>query len=133
MTGVQTCALPISIEQFTDKNVRFLASEIIREKVLLLYNEEIPHGVAVQITQFDESDEDMVRISADIYCERDSHKMILIGKNGEAIKKLSTIARVSIEKMLDSKVYLDLFVKVRKDWKDDGLALADLGFSKKDI
>ena len=74
------------VEQFTDKNVRFLSSEIIREKVLLLYNEEIPHGVAVQITEFNEEDETMIRISADIYCERDSHKMILIGKNGDAIK-----------------------------------------------
>ncbi|MBO5909918.1 MAG: GTPase Era, partial [Clostridia bacterium] len=120
------------VEQFTDKNVRFLASEIIREKVLLLYNEEIPHGVAVQITQFDESDEDMIRISADIYCERDSHKMILIGKNGEAIKKLSTIARVSIEKMLDAKVYLDLFVKVKPNWRADNLILDEFGYTNKD-
>ena len=117
------------VEQFTDKNVRYLASEIIREKVLLLYNEEIPHGVAVQITEFDETNEDMVRISADIYCEREAHKMILIGKNGDAIKKLSTMARISIEKMLDQKVYLDLFVKVKPNWRVDNLMLSEFGYT----
>ena len=119
-------------EQFTDKNVRYLAAEIIREKVLLLYNEEIPHGVAVQITEFNEEDENLVRISADIYCEKDSHKMIIIGKNGEAIKKLSTIARIAIEKMLDCKVYLDLFVKVKPNWRVDNLMLDEFGYSNKD-
>ena len=118
-------------EQFTDKNVRFLSAEIIREKVLLLYNDEIPHGVAVQITKFDESDE-VVKISADIYCERDSHKKIIIGSSGEAIKKLSTISRVAIEKMLDAKVYLDLFVKVKPNWRIDNLMLDELGYSNKD-
>ena len=119
------------VEQFTDKNVRFLASEIIREKVLLLYNEEIPHGVAVQITKFDESEE-VIKISADIYCEKDSHKMILIGKNGEAIKKLSTISRIAIEKMLDARVYLDLFIKVKPNWRIDNLMLDELGYTNKD-
>lgn len=114
-------------EQFTDKNVRFLSAEIIREKLLLLYNDEIPHGVAVQITQFDESD-NVVKISADIYCERDAHKMIIIGKNGEAIKKLSTISRVAIEKMLDAKVYLELFVKVKSNWRVDNLMLSEFGY-----
>ena len=118
-------------EQFTDKNVRFLSAEIIREKVLLLYNDEIPHGVAVQITKFDESEE-IVKISADIYCERDSHKKIIIGTSGEAIKKLSTISRVAIEKMLDEKVYLDLFVKVKPNWRIDNLMLDELGYSNKD-
>jgi len=116
------------VEQFTDKNVRYLSAEIIREKVLLLYNDEIPHGVAVQITEFDESDESMIKISAEIYCEREAHKMILIGKNGEAIKKLSTLARVSIEKMLDAKVYLDLFVKVKPNWRVDNLMLGEFGY-----
>lgn len=115
------------VEQFTDKNVRFLSAEIIREKVLLLYNDEIPHGVAVQITKFDESEE-VVKICADIYCERDAHKMILIGKNGDAIKKLSTIARVAIEKMLDEKVYLELFVKVKPNWRVDNLMLSEFGY-----
>ena len=119
------------VEHFTDKNVRFLSSEIIREKVLLLYNEEIPHGVAVQITTFDESEE-VIKISADIYCEKESHKMILIGKNGEAIKKLSTISRIAIEKMLDAKVYLDLFIKVKPNWRVDNLMLDEFGYTNKD-
>ncbi len=119
------------IEQFTDKNVRFLSSEIIREKVLLLYNEEIPHGVAVQITKFDESEE-IIKISADIYCEKDSHKMIIIGKNGEAIKKLSTISRVAIEKLLDARVYLELFIKVKPNWRIDNLMLDEFGYTNKD-
>ncbi len=117
-------------EQFTDKNVRYLSAEIIREKILLLYNEEIPHGVAVQITQFDETSE-IVKISADIYCEKESHKMIIIGKNGEAIKKLSTISRIAIEKMLDAKVYLDLFVKVKPNWRTDNLILEEFGYTNK--
>ena len=114
-------------EQFTDKNVRYLTAEIIREKILLLYNDEIPHGVAVQITQFDESEE-TIKISADIFCERESHKLILIGKNGASIKRLSTIARASIEKMLDSHVYLDLFVKVKPNWRVDNLTLEEFGY-----
>ena len=117
-------------EQFTDKNVRYLSAEIIREKILLLYNEEIPHGVAVQITQFDETSE-IVKISADIYCEKESHKMIIIGKNGEAIKTLSTISRIAIEKMLDAKVYLDLFVKVKPNWRADNLILEEFGYTNK--
>ena len=118
-------------EQFTDKNVRYLSAEIIREKVLLLYNDEIPHGVAVQITEFDEGD-NVTKISADIYCERDAHKMILIGKNGDAIKKLSTIARVSIEKMLDTRVFLELFVKVKPNWRVDNLMLGELGYKNEE-
>jgi GTP-binding protein Era len=118
-------------EQFTDKNVRYLSAEIIREKALLLYNDEIPHGVAVQIMQFDESD-DLVKISADIYCEKDSHKLILIGKNGEAIKKLSTTSRLAIEKMLDTKVYLELFVKVKPNWRVDNLMLDELGYKNEE-
>ena len=118
-------------EQFTDKNVRFLSAEIIREKLLLLYNDEIPHGVAVQITEFDEQD-NIVKISADIYCEREAHKMIIIGKNGEAIKNLSTVARLSIEKMLDNKVYLELFVKVKPNWRVDNLMLSELGYTNID-
>ncbi|MBO5910129.1 MAG: KH domain-containing protein, partial [Clostridia bacterium] len=90
-----------------------------------------PHGVAVQITKFDES-EDVIKISADIYCEKDSHKMILIGKNGEAIKKLSTISRIAIEKMLDARVYLELFIKVKPNWRIDNLMLDEFGYSNKD-
>ena len=117
------------IEQFTDKNVRFLSAEIIREKILLLYDDEVPHGVAVQVINFEEGD-NQTRISADIYCEREGHKAILVGKNGEKIKKLSTMSRLAIEKMLDMPVYLDLFVKVKANWRVDNLALEEFGYKQ---
>jgi len=120
------------IEQFTDKNVRFLASEIIREKVLLDYEDEIPHGVAVQIIEFEETN-NLVNISADIYCERDSHKMIIIGHNGEKIKSLSIHCRKSLEKMLDKKVMLNLFVKVKPNWRVDNLMLEEFGYFNEDV
>lgn len=115
------------LEQFTDKNVRYLSAEIIREKVLLMLDDEIPHGVAVEITKFDE-DENSCDISANIYCEKENHKAILLGKNGSMIKKISTASRISIEKMLDLPVYLDLFVKTRTNWRTDNLSLAELGY-----
>lgn len=118
------------IEQFTDKNVRYLSAEIIREKILLIYEDEIPHGVAVQITKFEEGD-NATSISADIYCEKDSHKAIILGHGGEKIKKLSTMSRQSIEKLLDSQVYLDLFVKVKPNWRVDNLMLEEFGYTNK--
>lgn len=118
------------VEQFTDKNVRYLSAEIIREKILLIYEDEIPHGVAVQITQFNE-DESQTYISADIYCERENHKAIILGHKGDKIKQLSTMSRMAIEKMLDCKVYLDLFVKVKANWRVDNLMLEEFGYSNK--
>ena len=115
------------VEEFTDKNVRFLSAEIIREKILLHYEDEIPHGVAVQIISFEETEESC-KIYADIYCERDSHKSILIGKNGEKIKELSIKSRQEIEKMVDKKVYLELFVKVKPNWRVDSQILAEWGY-----
>ena len=119
-------------EQFTDKNVRFLSSEIIREKVLLLYNEEIPHGVAVQITAFDESEE-VIKISADIYCEKESHKGIIIGKKGETLKRIGTYAREDLERFFGVKVYINLWVKVKEKWRDSTFNLNNLGYSIKDL
>lgn len=119
------------IEQWTDKNVRYLSAEIIREKILLLYEDEVPHGVAVQITKFEEK-ENSTYISADIFCERDSHKAIIVGHKGEKIKKLSTMSRISIEKMLDCPVYLDLYVKVKSNWRVDNLMLEEFGYSNKE-
>lgn len=120
------------IEQFTDKNVRYLSAEIIREKILLIYEDEVPHGVAVQITNFQEKDTSTY-ISADIYCERESHKAIILGHNGDKIKKLSTMSRQSIERLLDTRVYLDLYVKVKSNWRVDNLMLEEFGYvNKKD-
>lgn len=119
------------VEEFTDKNVRYLSAEIIREKILLLYEDEIPHGVAVQITAFDEK-ENSTYISADIYCEKENHKAILVGSRGEKIKKLSTLSRQAIEKLLDMKVYLDLFVKVKPNWRVNNLLLEEFGYKHED-
>ena len=118
------------IEQFTDKNVRYLSAEIIREKILLIYEDEVPHGVAVQITSFQEKDTSTY-ISADIYCERESHKAIILGHKGEKIKKLSTMSRQSIEKLLDTRIYLDLYVKVKPNWRVDNLMLEEFGYVNK--
>ncbi len=117
-------------DTLTDQTERDIAGEYIRESVLQLTSDEIPHGTAVEIQSFEEltSGEDtrttnnersLVRIKAVIYCERDSHKKILIGRNGQTIKRIGTTSRIKIERMLDCKVFLDIFVKVRKDWRND--------------
>ena len=118
------------IEQFTDKNVRYLSAEIIREKILLIYEDEVPHGVAVKITSFEEKDTSTY-IAADIYCERERHKAIILGHNGDKIKKLSTMSRQSIERLLDTRVYLDLYVKVKPNWRVDNLMLEEFGYVNK--
>jgi GTP-binding protein Era len=120
------------VDEYTDKSTRFMCGEIIREKALLYLQEEIPHGIAVEIVTFEE-DKKVVTINANIITESDRHKQIIIGKNGEMLKQIGMWARKDIEKLVGSKVMLDLFVKVKKDWKDDSNALSDLGFNKKDI
>ena len=106
-----------SDDEITDKSIRFLVSEIIREKALYLLNEEIPHGIAVDIIEFNEKTNE---IAADIVCEKDSHKGIIIGKGGEMIKKIGSQARRDIERLLSVKVNLKLFVKVEKNWRQKG-------------
>ena len=118
------------IEQFTDKNVRYLSAEIIREKILLIYEDEVPHGVAVKITSFEEKDTSTY-IAADIYCEKERHKAIILGHNGDKIKKLSTMGRQAIERLLDTRVYLDLYVKVKPNWRVDNLMLEEFGYVNK--
>lgn len=119
-------------DQYTDKSVRFMCQEIIREKALLFLQEEIPHGIAIEIRGFDESGE-TIKIDADIVTENARHKSIIIGSNGAMLKQIGTSARRDIEGLTGQRVMLDLFVKVKKDWKDDSSVLSDLGFSKKDI
>lgn len=104
-------------DEITDKSVKFLVSEIIREKTLYLLDEEIPHGIAVVITTFDEENGE---ICADIVCERESHKRIIVGHNGEMIKKIGMNNRKEIEYLLDRKINLKLFVRVEKDWRAKG-------------
>ena len=111
----------------TDMPERHIASEIIREKLLRILDEEIPHGTAVCIEEFKEN-KDMIRIRAEIFCERQSHKGIIIGKNGETLKKIGTYAREDLEKFLGVKVFLDLWVKVKENWRDSDVRLRDFGY-----
>ncbi|NNE29586.1 MAG: GTPase Era [Saprospiraceae bacterium] len=119
-------------DQLTDRPERFFVTEIIREKILELYREEIPYSCEVKIESFKEGktsrDEPIVRISALIFVGRKSQKNILIGHQGSAIKKLGTLSRKSIEKWLETKVHLELFVKVRDNWRDDERSLSGFGY-----
>lgn len=119
-------------DEYTDKSVRFMCQEIIREKALLFLQEEIPHGIAIEIMLFDESAK-VIRLDANIITENIRHKQIIIGKDGAKLKQIGIASRRDIEELTGKKVMMNLFVKVKKDWKDDVSALADLGFSKKDI
>lgn len=115
----------------TDQPERKLASEIIREKILRMLEEEIPHGTAVTIEEWKEK-KDLVSIRAEIYCEKASHKGIIIGKHGATIKKIGSYAREDIEKMLDSKVFLDLYVRVKENWRDSDFNISDFGYREEE-
>lgn len=111
----------------TDQPERAIAAEIIREKILRLLAEEIPHGVAVVIESFEETSK-IIKIRAEIFCERSSHKPIIIGKHGDMLKKIGTNAREDLEKILGIKVFLDLWVKVKENWREQNAAIANFGF-----
>ena len=117
-------------DQVTDHPERFIISELIREKVLHLTREEIPHSIAVVIDKIkrDEENEDKIRVQATIMVERDSQKGIVIGKRGALLKEVGIRARKDIEMLLGSKVYLELWVKVQKDWRNKQTHLRDFGF-----
>jgi GTP-binding protein Era len=114
--------------EFTDQTERFVASELIREKVFLLTREEIPYGIAVTIDEFTEKEEkNLLVIKATIHTERDSHKPILIGKKGSMLKQIGTQAREELEALLGCKIFLELFIKVDKDWTQDPNTLREMG------
>lgn len=115
-------------EQLTDKPARFFVSEIIREKILLYYDKEIPYSVEVRVDQFKE-DEKRIRISAVIYVERDSQKGIIIGHQGVALKKVSTESRKALERFFDKSIFLEIFVKVDKDWRNSSRELDSFGYN----
>lgn len=115
-------------DQLTDKPARFFVSEIIREKILLFYDKEIPYSVEVGVESFKE-DEGLIRISAVIYVERDTQKGIIIGHQGKALKKVATEARKSLEKFFDKKIFLETFVKVDKDWRNSDRELNIFGYN----
>ncbi len=114
----------------TDQPMRQIAAEIIREKALRCLKEEIPHGIAVTVEKMTERKNGMFDIEAEIVCEKDSHKGIVIGKGGDMLKKIGSSARHDIEKMTESKVNLKLWVKVRKEWRDNDLYLKNYGYHK---
>jgi GTPase len=116
-------------DQITDQPVRFMAAELIRERVLMETREEVPHAVTVRVEQFEESPK-LVRIAAVIYCERDSQKAILLGKGGQMLKKIGTAARLDIEKMVGNKVFLELFVKVQPGWRDSRQFVEELDWRR---
>ena len=116
----------------TDQPQRQIAAELIREKVLRSIDEEIPHGVAVAIDSMKWSKSNVCHIDATIVCERDSHKGIIIGKQGAMLKKIGTLARREIEDMLECQVNLQLWVKVKKDWRDSDFLLKNFGYNPKD-
>ena len=118
----------------TDQPQRQIVAELIREKALRSLNEEIPHGIAVTIEQMKERENGkVVDIEATIICERDSHKGIIIGKGGAMLKKIGSAARFEIERMMEMKVNLQIWVKVRKDWRDSDLFMKNFGYDKKEI
>lgn len=114
-------------DALTDRPARFFVSEIIREKVFLYYQKEIPYATEVVVQEFKE-EENLIRIAANIYVERESQKGILIGHKGAAIKKLGTMARQDIERFFDKKVFLQLFVKVEKEWRSSDKMLRNFGY-----
>ncbi len=117
----------------TDQPMRQIAAELIREKALRMLDDEIPHGIAVVIDQMKERPNGLIDIDATIVCERESHKGIIIGKNGGKLKKIGTSARTEIQNLMDTQVNLKLWVKVRKEWRDSDLYMKNYGYNPKDI
>ena len=116
-------------DQITDQPMRFMAAELIREQVLMQTHEEVPHAVSVLIEQFEEIPK-LTRIAAAIYCEREGQRAILLGKGGQMLKKIGTAARLDIEKMVGTKVFLELFVKIRPGWRDSRSFVEELDWRR---
>ncbi|MBQ8308789.1 MAG: GTPase Era [Clostridia bacterium] len=114
----------------SDKSERFMISEIMREKILLKFDKEIPHGIAIVINEFKQNEGGVYEINLDIVCERQNHKAILIGKQGRAIKEVSSFARQDMEKFLGAKVFLTTYVKVKEDWRDRPNLLREYGYEE---
>ena len=119
-------------DAMTEQPEKQIAAEFIREKILRLMDDEIPHGTAVVIEEFKEK-KDLLSIRAEIFCEREAHKRILIGKSGEMLKKIGSYAREDLEKFFGVQVYLNLWVKVKENWRDSEFLIAYFGYDKKDF
>ena len=121
-------------DELTDEPMRHIAAEIIREKALLLIDKEIPHGIAVMIDRMEKrQDKDMTDIEATIVCEKESHKGIIIGKKGVMLRDIGMKARPEIERLIGTKVYLQLWVKVKENWRDSDVLVANFGYRKDQI
>ena len=116
-------------DMVTDQPEKQVMAEIIREKLLWKLEREIPHGTAVEITKFSERDDGIIDLEATIYCEKPSHKGIIIGKNGQMLKKISTMAREDCEKFMGTKVYLQTWVKVKENWRDSQYLIGNFGYT----
>ena len=112
----------------SDQPERQMMAEILREKLLLCLEEEIPHGAAVEITRFIERDDEVIECDAAIYCEKNSHKGIIIGKGGKMLKKISSLARTDMERFMGTKIYLQTWVKVKERWRDNVNLIRDFGY-----
>ncbi len=117
-------------DAISDKSERFMIAEIMREKILLKYDREIPHGIAITINEFSRRKNGIYDINLDIVCEKENHKAILIGKQGKALKEVSSFAREAMEKFLDAKVFLTTYVKVKENWRDKPNLLREYGYSE---
>lgn len=118
-------------DMLTDQPEKLIAAEMIREKILQLVSDEVPHGVGVEVISFKQrEDKDIVNIQANIYCEKDTHKGILIGKGGNMLKRIGSLSRTDIENLLGTKVFLELWVKVKPDWRNSEQMLKVLGYKK---
>lgn len=115
-------------DMITDQQERFIVAETIREKALRLLSEEVPHGIGVDIITMKKKENGAYEINADMLCEKDSHKGIVIGKNGEMLKKITQYSRQDLETFLQCKVYLKIWVRVKKDWRDNNTVLRELGY-----
>jgi GTP-binding protein era len=120
-------------DEITDKSERYMIAEIIREKALILLNDEIPHGIGVDIRNMFYDEYGTAHISIDIIAEKDSHKPIIIGSGGEKLKMIAEHARRDVEKLLDCKVYMELFVKIRSDWRNNTGVMSDIGYDPKNL
>ena len=115
-------------ETVTDEPIRDITAEIIREKALMLLNEEVPHGIAVVVEKMETREDGLTEVYASIICEKDSHKGIIIGKGGAMLKKIGSASRYEIERLIEGRVYLKLFVKVRQNWRDNARLLKELNY-----
>ena len=117
-------------DMITDQPERQIMAEIVREKLLRSLDKEVPHGTAVEITKFSQRDNDIIDVHATIYCEKESHKGIIIGKGGAMLKKVSSRAREDMERFMGEKVYLETWVKVKENWRDNPAAIQNFGYTE---